>query len=450
MGEFKEDQFDAILSSLIEWITPHMNEIHELNHSQIFWGRIMRKHLKGCIYRMDPLSVKVYNHRLVFVNSQTFNIPTIKQEIVNAFWFLLRNFKMSESRNIKYLLTDSPNVFIGPRSEMISKYINGVDLGVLKMFKFGFESKSRKRLKRIAKLESSIFKKNILYNMPLIYVEFFKSNYKSIPVIKSEEKIFHFEHVNSYTNELLLAKYMENGSKLIGYQCGFGPGEMRNSPTSLDYLIIDKYRTYGWKIHPKDDPFIALRLVELKEKYDSFKGGGYGDIVIMYRPMNYLRKEAYYNNTKRFLEIINKTEYSRIVLRPKPISKRINNSAQLKYFDFLNKLNVTIDPGKSPVYELIANCRVMVHLDHPTTNFYECVFVNHPVVALLTNINPTDIIEKYYNFFLEKKVLHTTVDSLVDHLNSTNISEWWTGIIDEPIFKEYKSIFASDLIPDNL
>lgn len=80
-------------------------------------------------------------------------------------------------------------------------------------------------------------------------------------------------------------------------------------------------------------------------------------------------------------------------------------------------------------------------MTYPSTNTLECMYVDHPVVAILENYNPSEIVEPYYKFFLDKGVFHYTMYSLTKHLNEMNVDTWWSDIVNHETYKNFKKEF---------
>jgi len=60
------------------------------------------------------------------------------------------------------------------------------------------------------------------------------------------------------------------------------------------------------------------------------------------------------------------------------------------------------------------------------------------------NEHPTDIVKPYYHYFMEKKVLHTSIESVAGHLNSVRTDLWWDGIKRSEEYIGYKNRFAGE------
>lgn len=82
----------------------------------------------------------------------------------------------------------------------------------------------------------------------------------------------------------------------------------------------------------------------------------------------------------------------------------------------------------------------------PSTNFLECIYCDKPVIGLLINDQPTDIIMPHYEFLIDAGILHRSIKSVSDFLNRVDIERWWKDITNRPEYKSYKKSFTnSDL-----
>jgi hypothetical protein len=145
------------------------------------------------------------------------------------------------------------------------------------------------------------------------------------------------------------------------------------------------------------------------------------------------------NITDIFLTKINPEKYKSFLARPRPINKIFSAKPQLS---FIKDNRVKIDSGLSNMAELVKSSNVVVQFLIPGTNFLECIYVDHPTLGILSNSQPTSIVQPYYDFFYETGILHKNFDSIVSFLNSTDINDWWSNVIEQPMYKSFKDKFA--------
>jgi hypothetical protein len=243
---------------------------------------------------------------------------------------------------------------------------------------------------------SNDFYINIIALMPKVYIEDFRRLYNNIPLYRPESKSFHISFLESTYMRMLVAKYVENGSELCYYQHGGFYGEYEFlSLHRFENSISDKFMTWGWKMLPNDTPSYAYRLNSFVNKYKKvFKNDFKYDLILVIpgienRNRNVIRTELLY-----LLELVILEKFPAICLRPRPIAK-INRKGE---FSFLNNTTIYLDSGYSKVVNLIAESRLVVQLEYPSTNFLECLAVDHPVVAILKNDYPSEIVKPHYDY----------------------------------------------------
>ena len=158
----------------------------------------------------------------------------------------------------------------------------------------------------------------------------------------------------------------------------------------------------------------------------------------MVYPIIFQRNKAMVEmESKLFFNSLNRTKYPKICARPRPIG-RFNRKAILK---FVAKDVSKIDNGFSKIYRLIEKSKLVIILSYPSTTLLECLYINKPVIGLLKNDNPSGIVQPYYDFFLEKGMLHISMESMVNHLNNTDIIEWWEELIQHSMYLKFKNEF---------
>jgi len=72
----------------------------------------------------------------------------------------------------------------------------------------------------------------------------------------------------------------------------------------------------------------------------------------------------------------------------------------------------------------------------------EYIFMKYATAGILNSDEYTDIIKPYYNFFLERGVLHYNLESLLKHLNRISIEDWWETVTHHEKFHDYRNSFT--------
>jgi len=104
---------------------------------------------------------------------------------------------------------------------------------------------------------------------------------------------------------------------------------------------------------------------------------------------------------------------------------------------------VAIDNGQQSIAAMVKRSKIVLIFTYewPQTNFSECLYVDHPVVSIVEGLNCTSIFKPYYDFFIEQKVYHESSESLIEHLNTMNIDEWWSNLIRMEEYQAFKHTF---------
>jgi hypothetical protein len=427
-------------------LMPIMNKLHGVNFSERFWITILSEYVKTCVNRFHYFSEPCTSYFIPPLPINGWHPITRKQAIELRFKTLYKDFAFKGTLvNLITAMKSSKKISFGPRGKEfevygLSKYVESVSLPL-----WIGDTNKRSQLNNLAKKEVNIFFKNVLLQMPLYYVEGFSSSLNKIPKLEHPEQYeFHFEHGDSFFMELLVAYYVEQGARAIMYQLGAFIGEVNYLTINpIMHAKIDEHRTYGWKISQKDIPHFAYRLEEFQQKVQSYNDDEIYDILIVYND-NIVQEEIftrYKFRSKYFFENFKSATENKILLRPRGKSKKIDSSKDLVVMNPPN--NCKIDKGMMPLAKLVKQSKLVIHWEVPATNFLECIYIDKPVIGIIQNIDPTEIIIPHYNNLKRLNILHDEVYSMVDHLNSVDINEWWAKVKIDPDYILFKKTFAN-------
>ena len=420
---------------------PIMNKIHGLEHSERFWKLVLKEYVGSVISKKEFFERQVLNTEADLFPMNSFKMTTkkdkIKQLLINTIKFL-RYFK--NKRDIEQKLEQESEFFfsfpidvsqIGKRGVQVKEFYP--------LFLNKRDNFKRKRANAIAMKLDNIYLKNIVSQLPKIYVEYFTKIYRGIKVLNPNEKTFHVHNLQTLYSKILIGKYLDEKAKLILYQHGGFYGEYKHhNAHAFESSIADEFRTWGWKIKENDIPWKAYRCEKFLFDYQSFYTGiEFDAVIISYGNRLYIKDTVLY-----LLDNLKKEKYSKILCRPRPFNKISSHKNQ---FDYVKSNDVKIGTGKNPIAEDVAKSKIVIQTKVPSTNFLECMYVDHPTVGLLVNADPAEVILPYYNFFLEVGVLHNDYQSLTNHLNSINIEEWWMKVKSHKMYVKFKNTFARDI-----
>jgi putative transferase (TIGR04331 family) len=430
-------------------LTPYFNKLHNLNFSNEFWLKLLNSYISTCINRKQYLSNKNSKIRFTLKNINSFKPLTTKQIVLDFFSYLYKASKVNTNKKSTLeLINKNTIICLGLRGSIISKYIQGTY--VEEYFPFKEISMpnllKRYRLRRIAKEIDDIYLRNIFLSLPMVYVEYFKDMFDSIEVKNAPLKSFHYEHKQSIFTDFLIAKYRLFGSKIITYQTGAFMGEWENHPNQLFYSLIDELHTYGWKINEKDIPDRAYRLEEYEIEWNELRKKCIPkNILIVYSTINNNTLTHYKSINDILFKNLNPNILENIIVRPRPISRHIDNSSEAKKLGVPEIIKV--DNGKIKMVEAASKAKLVIITSLPATNLLECIRVNQPVVAL--NFSQLSFNEEYKNHISnlkELEIIYDDVESLLNFINNLDVNEWWEKVIVDKKYLSFKENYTGLIV----
>jgi hypothetical protein len=419
-----------------------MNEVHGTDFSNKFWKLIVQAHVNAVVSRKKHLdSADLYRKPDLYpINGYDF--PDFKEKFKYGLIHTVKHFiNRFNRKKIEELLQKQNEFRLGfPEVLNLDKDIGGVALPLYYPVFFGRgEKNKRAKVNRIAERYKDIYYRNLIRQLPQIYVEHFKKIFESIPLAQPEKKTLHVHISFGFYKDLLIAKYVENGSRLIWYQHGSSYGEFRgDSAHHFEHSVSDEYRSWGWEIKEKDVAWKAYRMELFSMQYQKYTRTGQFDLMLCFPQMNGEYRKLYSGITDFLLEHLDADIYRRILARPRRSNKIHSHASQLS---FIENERIIKSSGLPPMMKEMSECRAVLQMEVPSTNFLECLYVDHPTIGLLRNDQPTEVIQPYYDFFLKEGVLHEDLESLASHLNSIEIETWWEELQQKEMYLSFKDTF---------
>lgn len=405
-----------------------MNHIHNTNHPYRFWKLILVDYINYKIQRKAELSkgivtdVKIsFRQNLIYLVKSVLNINSLSK--------------------IRSVLKSNDKIVHGFHDpELIEKEIGKLIPAYFPIILRKGDTAKRERAIKLAESYDNFFYKNIILQLPKTFVEHFDYILNLYPLINSSKKSFHASFIASEYIKILVAKYVVNGATLSIYQHGGGGGEIKDRSIFHDSSVSDNYVTWGWKIDETNVPGKAYRCYGFEKNYLKEKGEIKYDLALVYTLMDEEYKNIFRPITNYIISNLDFEKYKRVIARPRPQGKFADAKSQL---DFIKTDKVIIDRGTSKIASFVASVDLMVTFAYewPQTVFSECLYVNHPIICMVMKLDITSIFKPYYDFFLEQKVFHETVESMVEHLNTMDKNKWWAELIQQPMYKAFKHEF---------
>ncbi len=428
---------------LFNELHPVMNEIHGTDFCKRFWMILLESHVIAMISRIELMSEKevVAKPDLYPVNGR--NMPQKNEKLVKSLILFIKHLKSFGRRiTIEHQLKSENTFRIGfPQLAEIEKIEVGTELPIYTPLFWGRgNKKKRMKVNAISKNIDDPFMKNVVSHLPRILVEHFQQNYNSVELFDPAKKHFHVHTTQSEYNRMLIAKYIEHGSKLTWYQHGSYYGEFEgDSSHDFEGTVSDKFRTWGWKIRENDEPWKAYRLEQFRQVYLKYKVTQEYDLLLVYPKIKEHTRSLYKNFTSYLLDNLDQATYKKFLARPRALNKVFSHKSELS---FINDSRVDKTTGLSHMAEDMARCKIILQLSVPATNFLECIYMDHATVGFLQNDQPTEVIKPFYEFFIEVGVLHNDVDSLIRHMNEIDPDEWWNNVKADSRYQEFKKKFT--------
>ncbi len=420
-----------------------MNEIHGTDFSDRFWKILLRDHTRAMISRIELLEKREIKIKPDLYPVNKHSIPGRKEKFTKGLILFVKHLKSINKRStVEHLLKNENEFRIGfPEFPGIEKEGLGIKLPIYTPVFYGGGNKvKRDKVDGISKKITDPFFKNVVGHLPKLLVEYFQKHYESVKVFSPEKKQFHVHTTNSDYNQMLIAKYIEQGSGLIWYQHGSYYGEFQgDSSHDFESSVADKFRTWGWKIRENDQPWKAYRLEHFRHKYSTYKLSREYDLLLAFPKIKKNTRKLYKEFTDYLLLNLDNTRYKKILARPRALNKVFSHKSNLSFID---DHRVDKTSGLSPMAEDMARCRIVLQMTVPATNFLECIYLDHITVGFLQNDQPTEVVKPYYDFFLEAGVLHQDVDSLIQHLNRVDPEEWWNEVKADSRYQDFKQTFT--------
>ena len=422
-----------------------LNELHNLDYSERFWRILLQDHVRAVSSRRELMKAEDNNRK---PGVYPLNGKDYPSQFKRTKHYLIETGKFFQHLpyrgKVDELLEYNHTFKIGfPEVKAVEEDRLGESLPeYFFLFMGGGKREKREELYKIAERFDDVYLKNCIKELPMIWVEYFMNMHNRIQLWEPRKKVFHIHFMRSVYMLLLVAKYGEYGAKLIWYQHGGENGELEMGTGHYVRLSYsDEFRTWGWKIEEKEVPWKAYRLDLFRNSYFSVtKREPRYDLLLCYPNITNSNRKYYKNFSKKLLTGL-KSAYSHILARPRRTNKIHSHAYVLKFID---DPRTDISSGLKPIADEIAVSRLVVQVTVPSTNFLECIYVDKPVIGILNNDQPSSVIKPFYDFFLSTGVLHESVESMAEHLNRIDIEDWWSGLMNEPMYKAFKNTFTRD------
>lgn len=418
---------------IVHFLSHILNDFHKVNFSHRFWNLWLMPYANHIVTYFNDFNDLGYNPLVVDTIGD--NSSNLKLKLVK----LIKTIKnYPDYITHKKTLKENNEIHIGfPDLEVVDDDL-GARLPVIeRKWRFTISESQRELLINKYGVPGDVFYINILKALPKLYLEGFKEALSSIPLINPKNKIIHY-HIGNHYMQMLVAKYIENGAKLYWYQHGAFYGELKYGAHVRERKISDVYRTWGWKIEEKDEPWKPYRLLSFYEKFLFFQKKKF-KVRFKYLLCLSEYSEVTAHNINSFYKIFsNYPNKQEILVRKRPIGIFNKSSDPFDNFPFIST------SGRNGIYKDILTSDLIITFQVPSTIFLECLTIDKPIVGFINTIDEiNEMTMEDYNKLKKLNVLFDNREALYSFISSVNVVDWWAGVVQSGDYIEFKSKYIN-------
>jgi putative transferase (TIGR04331 family) len=439
LSSFSVDRI-KLTDELFDFLIPVLNKLHNTTYSHRFWKLLSKDYINSVISMQTALQKISVLQKPEAEPINGFTLPSFKTRWRSRLTRFVRFYQTRANKQLieSQLLRYNSLTLSMPDLKVVREDL-GEPLPVYYPFFWIGDKSKRNTLQVLAKQQSDIYKQNIILYLPGFLVEHFNRMVDSIPLHHPEKKNFHVHNFHSFYNTLLVALYIENGAKLYWYQHGAYYGELiGHNAHYFASSVADKFRTWGWKIRDNDEPWKAYRLEKFKQDYEIAENQNQYSCLICFPGFTKRSTLVLQDRANKLFRALDFVKYPNVLIRPRP-----GTPNPIRDLDFIVHKNIAKDNCLQTMVEAVHSAHLVVQMTHPSTNTFECMYVDKPVVAFVNNEQPTDVVKPYYEYFLKVGLFHNSIDSLVNHLNVVDIDQWWQSVVSSEEYQTFKKYFLN-------
>jgi putative transferase (TIGR04331 family) len=301
---------------------------------------------------------------------------------------------------------------------------------------------TRHALKEIVDDVAFSLSRQALEDLPQAYVEEFRSLYESVQVSDPGKKEFHVAFLSDIETRMIIARYVEEGSRLRFYQHAAGYGEVCGHVLHhAEGQLADRFRTWGWSLRENDEPYLALRLMKPPRLSFRAKSSAGSWLFVIVRPPVPRLIERTHATQRSFFGTLRDELAAKIVVRPRTDVGSLGDSQIL---DEVRSKVRAIDDGASRMVDLVRDVELVILDMLPSTVFMECAATDTPVIAIVPEETVfTATAARFYDEFLNTGLLHRSAEAAAAFLNQLNVRAWWQDVRRMDSFRDYLNIFCN-------
>lgn len=458
----RSDADQAVLFDLLlDAIYPSLNDLHQVRQSRRFWAILLHRYLLKCVaiskvpkvFRDIPTSSPVDAEdadNAVLGPKLGGRLPAPQsRQAVTAPWtqrvalsmtsapsrfrdrMLLRRLSRTSAMRMTSMLGFFHDVDIIARhvDRPVGWWSAAVTPGPVAR-----ERSKREDLHEIVKRVDWPLARMVFEWLPHWYVEEFAGRSEHVTLVAPQRKVIHTAFLSDIQSRFVVARYVAEGAHLHFYQHGCDYGEIEGSAYHhAESLIADRFLTWGWKLRPKDEPFVALRFMRPGiQRWQERPGWLYVNQRSTF-PWNI---ESTLDIQGRFFGALDERLARSCIVRPR-------DGWPGEVGEHVRQLVAEIDDCAAPFHEVVNGVGLVVFDGFPATSFLECLQAGFPAIAIETEGVPfTAIAKPFYEEFFAIGLLHRTPESAADFVNGLSVATWWKTVRDSECVRDYLRTFC--------
>jgi putative transferase (TIGR04331 family) len=277
--------------------------------------------------------------------------------------------------------------------------------------------------------------------LPSWYVEEFRACHDRTEVAGARNKEFHASFLAAPEERMVVARHVEEGARLTFYQHAAMYGEVPGHCMYVaETMLSDRFRTWGWKLGPVDEPFLALRLIKPPREMLAARAEAGRLLYVMIRqPLPGLIEQTHAVQRRFFAALGHRA--AEVVVRPR-VNKGGMGAHQV--LPEVSARVAAIDSGTTPMTALVSQTRLVVLDMMPSTLFMECVTADVPVIALVPEETTfTPLAAEFYDEFFRLGLLQRTPEEAARFLAGLDPRSWWRDVRGRRCFQDYLRTFCN-------
>lgn len=456
-------QYDRLLDEMVG----HLNAVHGTSRSRRYWAILLHRYLRRCLTvhaaglldrdvpAMPAADDRIEGPRIGAGDARPDVRQRLRPVINRMVWRAKAAYRLVRGREYRsrfapYSFRTAQSVLAGFHyTHIISKLVDQPSawfwpspLGS----QVSLDRSKRAEVNHRATTASSSLVRLALEWLPRWYVEEFAAREARVDESAGGRFVMHAAFLPDPAIRYFVARHVEEGGAFIMYQHAATYGEITDDvPYHSETYLGDRFRTWGWKIGPKDSPFLALRL--MKPEHDAITRVAPSDewlYVVVADPYPWFLPRTL-DTQERFFARLKPALAQRMIMRPRT---QKGGSVAPQVTDRSRAAVGMIDNGTHSWTPLASRVELVVLDSFPTTLFLECVKAGIPVVAIVPpTVAFTELATPFYEQFAAAGVLHHSPESAAEFLNGCVVQDWWRDVQQAPWLREYLALFCRTELP---